>query len=129
MKAYMQFCTYLEHNWLNMYQSKKYFEQHVYRRMKHTFHVQHTFSSSPAFFQIKLNKSDAMHVFWISRFKNHHGLPTVHESWIIQVFQLFVHFLPFSSMDNQEYTVLFYILHEINLLNLHIIFKSITLQH
>jgi len=42
MKASTPFYTYLSHL-LNIYQIKKYLEQKLYRQIKMTSHVQHTF--------------------------------------------------------------------------------------
>jgi hypothetical protein len=41
--TYKNFCMHLEHNSLNIYQRGKYFKQKLYRKMKHTFYIQHIF--------------------------------------------------------------------------------------
>jgi hypothetical protein len=52
MKTCMWCCVHIECNALNIYENEKCFEQILYRRAKHIFYMQHTFTASRAAFEI-----------------------------------------------------------------------------
>jgi hypothetical protein len=103
MKTNMHFCAYLKCNLLNVYLSKKCFEQICREEwttyLTFTTHLWYTYSFKCNW----MNWTLCIH-FWISILSNHNGLLIRPKTWIIHIFQLFVHLSPFFSTNIWQYT-------------------------
>lgn len=106
-ETYMCFCAYFESNLLNIFQSKEYFKHMLEIKIKHNFMFNTLFRKSYGFWDNWTNQLLCVN-FQMPIFSNHYGLPVTPKTWIISVFQLFMHIPPFVRRDNQGYIALFF---------------------